>query len=405
MSSLDPLLLTFVELSFITLSIGLILRYFKQPSVIAYIIAGVIIGPFGLKVISDGQLISRLGDFGVVLLLFFVGMEIPLKDLISKWKIAIIGTALQIFLSLGFIAILGYFINWSLGRIVLIGFVISLSSTAVVFKILESKNEFKSKMGRDIISILLVQDLAIIPMMIIISSLSGEQIELDVLGLQIVGFIASLLLIWWLYKKGNFKLPFFEKLKEDSELQVLSSLVICFGIASISGLFHISTALGAFIAGIFLSSAKEVEWVHHNLISFKVIFLALFFISIGLLIDLNFLFENWAIVFSVLFLVFFTNTLINAIIFKISGETWQKSFYGGSILSQVGEFSFILVAVGLSTGIIADFTYKLTILVIALSLLVSPFWISFFSRFVNRSALLVKKGDAIIKKINKKIVS
>ncbi|MCF7861091.1 cation:proton antiporter [Candidatus Woesearchaeota archaeon] len=397
MASLDPQLISFVIIVFVALFIGAILRIMKQPSVIAYIITGLILGPFGFGLIKDTNLISNLGNFGVVLLLFFAGMEMSLSKLISKWRIAILGTIFQILISVGVVYVLGYFLDWTFGRILLIGFVISLSSTAVVLKILDMKNETKTQTGQEAISILLVQDVAIIPMIMLVSVMGGDGIDYHILTLQLIGSILAIAFVIWMVRKNEIKLPFGEKFKGDSELQVLAAFVICFGIALISGLFQLSTALGAFIAGLFLSCAKETEWVHHSLQSFKVLFLALFFISIGMLIDMRFLFKNVIPLTILLLLVFFVNTLINALIFRWNGSSWRQSLYGGSILSQIGEFSFILAAIGLGVNLITDFGYQMTMALIALSLMISPFWIRFFSIFVEESDRFIKKQGIKIK--------
>ena len=398
MVSIDPTLLNFVIISFVALTIGIILRFFKQPSVIAYILTGILLGPFGIGLIKDVNLINTLGNYGVVLLLFFVGMEINLSELAQKWRIAVIGTILQVIISILVVFGLGYYLNWGLGRIILMGFVISLSSTAVVIKILETKNELKSKTGQDVISILLIQDIIVIPMIIIISLLSGGTVNQKEIILQVIGGIIAILFIVWLLHKKEIRLPFSKKIKEDHELQILGAFVLCFGISIISGLFYLSTALGAFIAGIFLSSAKETEWVHHSLHSFKVIFLAIFFVSVGMLINFKFLFSNLNVILIVLFLVYLTNTLINSFIFKINGRTWRESFYGGALLAQIGEFSFILATIGLQTKLITDFSYQMTIEIIALSLMISPFWISFFCKAVKKSEKIIDNTQEIIKR-------
>lgn len=392
MASLDPYLINIVILGFVALLIGTFLRIFKQPSVIAYIITGIVIGPSGLSLMKDESLVTSLGNLGVVLLLFFAGMEMDIARLVSNWKAAILGTGIQILISILVVLGMGHFLDWTLGRIVLMGFVISLSSTAVVLKILEMREETGTKIGQEAISILLVQDIAIVPMIIIISLLGGEGVDYGELSLQIIGSIVAVLFVIWLVKSKKIGLPFGSKYKDDSELQVLAALVICFGIALISGLFHLSTAFGAFLAGLYLSSAKETHWVHHSLSSFKVIFIALFFMSIGMLIDLRFLFDNLGQVLLLLFFVFFTNTIINAVIFRWNGSTWRQSFYGGSILSQIGEFSFILAAIGLGAGLIEDFSYQLTIIVIALSLAISPLWIRFFCTFIRESERIIVRS-------------
>ena len=163
MASIDPYLINFVLLSFVALVIGIFLRHLKQPIVIGYIITGVVVGPYGLALVKDQDTISALGSIGVILLLFFVGIEFPISRIVDHWKIAIIGTLFQIILSLGMVFIFGSFFDWSRATIILIGFVISLSSTAVVLKILENMGILYTKLGRDTLSMLLMQDLAVAP--------------------------------------------------------------------------------------------------------------------------------------------------------------------------------------------------------------------------------------------------
>ncbi|MGC9310341.1 MAG: cation:proton antiporter [Candidatus Aenigmatarchaeota archaeon] len=256
-------------------------------------------------------------------------------------------------------------------------------------------------MGQEVLSILIVQDLAIIPMMIILSLLTGGAVSRGEIGLQIAGSFLALAFVLKVLKRETFRLPFGNRIRKDPELQVLATLAISFGIALLSGLFYLSTALGAFITGLFLASTKDTQWVQQNLQPFKVLFLALFFISIGMMIDLGFLFSEFGQVMALLVLVLFTNSFINALIFRWNGDSWKNSLYGGSLLAQIGEFSFILVAIGLQTGLIEEFGYQITIIVIALSLMLSPLWISFFSRFVDHSELVLATGKRIVCEIPK----
>ncbi len=144
-------------IAFVTLVTGMILKRFKQPHVIAYLLVGVILGPSGLAVIADKDWVGQLGSIGVVLLLFFVGMEVSPKRLAANWKLPVIGTLLQIMVSVLFVAIMGYFLDWPFPRIVLLGFVISLSSTAVVIKLLQDWKELDTRIGQDVLGILLIQ--------------------------------------------------------------------------------------------------------------------------------------------------------------------------------------------------------------------------------------------------------
>jgi CPA2 family monovalent cation:H+ antiporter-2 len=372
---LDPALPTVVAILGITLVIGLLLQLMRQPQIIGYLIAGVVIGPYGLALLTGTDFASRLGSFGVVLLLFFVGMEVAPRQLMSGWRIAVTGTLIQVVLSVAMVLPLGLLFDWPASRIVLLGFVTSLSSTAVIVKLLRDSGELKSKEGQDVLGILLVQDLIIIPMLIIIGVMGGQTPGLHELGIQVAGAFAIITMLVWALTREKLHLPLGHLFKHDHELQVFAALLICLGLSLLTGLAHLSTALGAFAAGILVTAARETQWVHHALEPFRVIFVALFFVSVGLLVDLKFITEHMMQVAVLVTIVLIGNTLLNGMILRLLGYHWKESLYAGALLAQIGEFSFVLAAVGLANGIINDVAYQYTIATIALSLLVSPFWI------------------------------
>jgi CPA2 family monovalent cation:H+ antiporter-2 len=381
---LDPALPALVSVLLGILIIGFILRKFHQPHVVGYLIAGVLLGPYAFGIMDDKDLIGRLGAIGVVLLLFFIGMEVSPKRLVSSWRVAVIGTLLQILTSILCAWILGEWLNWPVNRSILMGFVISLSSTAVVLKILQEWNELDTDVGQDVLGVLLVQDLAIIPMLIVIALLGGDEPDMLTITMQVGGGILMLFFMGWLFVKDVIHLPLSRWLKNDHEMQVFTALMICFGFALITGLLGLSTALGAFAAGMLISSARETQWVHHSLEPFRVVFVALFFVSIGMLVDINFIKAHWYQIGVLVVAVFLTNTFINAVIIRMLGDSWRDSLYAGSLLSQIGEFSFVLAAVGLQAQIINQFGYQLAIAVIAISLLLSPAWINVVKKIIIR---------------------
>lgn len=380
---MDPVMPVIVGIIFLILTLGFILKLFHQPHVIAYLIAGIIIGPSGLSLVTDAESISRLGAAGVVLLLFFVGMETDAKKLRDNWKIAVFGTLFQILLSIGGVWLLGLWFEWSFTRIILIGFVISLSSTAIVIKLLQDANILDSKVGQGALGILLAQDLAIIPMLIILSLLSAGNIDHGQLLKQGIGAVIALGVLGYIMIRQQVHIPLSKWLKQDRELQLFAALGICFGVALLTAWFELSTALGAFIGGMIVGAAKETQWVHYTLESFKVLFIALFFVSVGLLLDIHFLLLHWQQTVALVVAALLTNTFINAFILKMSAFNWKDSLYMGVLLSQIGEFSFVLAAVGYQTHIINEYGYQLALCVISLSLLVSPVWISLSKRILK----------------------
>jgi CPA2 family monovalent cation:H+ antiporter-2 len=383
----DPILSILVVLSIGIILVSFVFKLVKQPYVIAYILVGILMGPFGLKLITDESLISNLGSFGMVLLLFFIGMEISLPKLIANWRIPVLGTLIQVAFSLGATWVIGYFLQWSFNQIMVLGLVISLSSSAIVITYLQSKDMLNSNFGQNVIGILLVQDILVVPMLILLNSLSGDVVTgVDILK-QISGGLLILGITIWVIKKKTIKLPFGDRIRKDHEIQVFIAFAFCFGFALLTAFFGLSSALGAFVAGMIVSKAKETTWVHSSLHAFRIVFVALFFVSVGMLINLDFLINNLGVVSIMVLLAFITNNLINAVIVRSLGESWQDSLYTGAILAQIGEFSFILGATAYFIGLISEHTYQLVISTISVTLILSPFWI-----------LLIQKMMTLMKK-------
>ena len=377
-------LTNFVLLGVVILGIGIILRRFKQPYVIAYILAGIFLGRHGLSILSDEKVIQVFGEFGLILLLFFIGMEINLSNLIKNWKAPTIGTLIQIIASVFLVGIIGYFYNWQINRIIIIGFIISLSSSAVAIKLLQDSNESTTKIGKNVISILVMQDILIVPLLIIVNFLGGNKPTTQEIILQLVGGTIIIGVIVWVLKKKEFTLPFVEKLKDDNELQVIIAFIFCFGFALFTALFGLSAALGAFIGGMLVNASRSTEWFQESLHSFRIVFVALFFVSVGMLINLSFLYDNWKIVLLLLLAVSISNHFINALVFQYLEKDWANSLYGGALLAQIGELSFILASSAFFGNVISEFEYQLTIIVISLTLLISPFWIALTKGLINK---------------------
>jgi len=381
---LDPALALLVGICFAVLLIGLVLDYLRQPLVLAYLVVGVLLGPDVFGFVESGGALGPLGELGIMLLLFFVGMEVSPRELMKSWRVAVFGTLAQVLVSVGAVWLIGSFLDWPLPRTILLGFVISLSSTAVVVKLLQDAGELNTDTGRDTLGILLVQDLLIVPMMLILVALGDppEDAPHAPIALQVVGAIGIFAFVIWVIRRGRVNLPLANYLR-DHEIEVFAALAICFGFALATALLGLSAVLGAFVAGIFVAAARETEWFHENLQPFHVLLVAFFFLSVGLMLDLDFMLDNLGEVLLLVAAALLTNTFINAVILRLLGEDWRHSLFAGALLSQIGEFSFVLASLGLAAGIIGQQSYQLTISVIALSLLASPPWIGLVRRLVG----------------------
>lgn len=380
---LDPVLASIVGALFLVLALGMIMRFLNQPHVVVYLLAGVLIGPEVTGLFSDQEMLARVGAIGVVLLLFFIGMEISPRRLAANWKVSVIGTLLQIVISVACVWVVGKWLEWPTGRILMLGFVISLSSTAVIMKILKDWGELDTPVGQDAVGILLVQDIAVVPMMIILDQLGGGTGGHQNYWLQLAGGIVVVSALVLFAVREEIHIPWLKWLKKDQELQLFGALAICFGVALLTGWMGLSTALGAFLAGMFIGVAKETKWLHQSLEPFRVLLVALFFVSVGMMVDIRFMIENAGLIALLVVLVLLLNTFINGLILRLLGDPWRETLYVGALLAQIGEFGFVLAAVGIQGHIISNYGYQLVISIITMTLLLSPAWIMLMRKILG----------------------
>jgi CPA2 family monovalent cation:H+ antiporter-2 len=372
---IDPILPAIVGSILLILVIGFALRAAGQPQIVGYLLAGLAIGPHGMGIFDDPDVIGRVGGMGLIVLLFFVGMEASPGSLLSRWRLAIFGVTLQLAATVAIVWAIGLFFAWSWVQVVIFGLVISLSSTAVVLKLLKDWNELGTQTGQNVLVVLLAQDMALIPMIIAINMMAGDSVAASELIAQLVGAVFLIGIAAWVFTREHVKLPFAKKLREDHELQVFAALTLCFGLALISGELGLSTALGAFVAGLVVSSARETDWVQQSLEPFRVVFVAAFFVSVGMLIDLEYVRGHVYTISLLVTVIVVINTLLNAAILRLLGSAWRRAAYAGALLSQIGEFSFILAALAHTGRILPDEDYRLIVAIIAISLILSPAWI------------------------------
>jgi len=377
---------------------GMAMQHLRQPAVMGYILAGAILGPGGLALVENRELISLLAELGVLMLLFLIGMEISLRAVREVWRIALAATALQIGVGLVAMLALGALFDWPLPRSILLGFVVALSSTAVAIKMLEDIGELRTRAGQVTVAILVAQDLAVVPMMLIIGAFrDGQAAGADAL-LKVVLSAAFLgLLILYLLRRQRVRLPFARMVGNHQDLTPLAGLGFCFGAAALSGLLGLSTAYGAFLAGLVIGNSTSRRAMIHHMLPIQAVLLMVFFLSIGLLLDVGYIWDNLGTVVLIVAFVAVFKTALNIGFIRLLGEPWPRAFLSGAVLAQLGEFSFVLAALGLSAGAITDPGYRLIVAVTVLSLLGSPFWLE-TARRVQRVGLLgVTSGREILR--------
>ncbi len=353
---------------------ALLMQQLRQPLILGYILAGVVVGPFtGGVTVGAVHDIELLAEIGVALLLFALGLEFSLKELQPVRRIALLGTPLQVLLSialgLGIGQLLG--LNWL--QSIWLGSMIALSSTMVLLKTLMSQGRLGTLSSRVMIGMLIVQDLIVVPLMIILPQLTDLGAGLPVLGwaaVKAVLFLAVMLLVgtrvlpWLLSRIARWN---------SRELFLLAITAIGLGIGYATYLVGLSFALGAFIAGLVLSESDYGHQALSDIIPLRDLFGLLFFVSVGMLLDPMFLLENWSAILVVVVLV----TLGKAIIF--GGLSWLFGYRNvvplavGLGLFQVGEFSFVLARVGVSTNSIGDYLYGLILTTAIVTMFLTPF--------------------------------
>ena len=383
-------------------SVGFValLRNAKLPPMIAYFLVGFILGPSGFSVLIDSESNRHLVEFGIVFLMFTIGLEFSLPTLNSMRKILFgVGLA-QVGITLLLSTMIAMFIGLSFIDGFIIGAAITMSSTAVVSKILMERLDLNSRHGKLSIGILLFQDLAVIPVLILIATLSDTSLNI-IHSFLIVIVKASILftIVFWIGRplmNAWFNLIARQK---SSELFVLNVLLIILLFSYLTNLSGLSYALGAFIAGMIISETHYRYQVESDIAPFRDILLGLFFITVGMMLNIEILYDNIILIISLLVgLILFKSILISFLI-KIFGYEPGVGIRTGLILAHSGEFSFVILALAQQELLLNEFLTQIVLSVALLSMLVAPFIIQMngkIARKLSKSYLVNSK-----KKVNK----
>lgn len=365
---------------------GMAMARLNQPAIVGYILAGVLLGPSGLALVGDRGQIEALAELGVLMLLYIIGMELSVRSFRDMWRIAVFSAGLQILVSLIAVLFLGYALGWPMSHVLLFAFVLALSSTAVGVTMMEDVGALRQRVGRIAVGVLIAQDLAVAPMLIILTGLSGDGFDFFIV-LEICLTVGLLiLLIRYLSRRQRFNLPFSNLVLGKVDLRPVAALAWCFAAAALAGLVGISAVFGAFLAGLIVGSSQQRHELFAAAKPIESILLMTFFLSIGLLIDLQFLWDNLGLVLLLWAFVTIFKTALNTAIFRAMGESWRHAFLSSLFLAQIGEFGFILGGVAIDSSIIDSDLYRLVVAVTVLSLITSPIWMNSARRVQHRAA-------------------
>ncbi|MDH3602375.1 MAG: cation:proton antiporter, partial [Candidatus Tectomicrobia bacterium] len=351
---------------------GLMVQRCKQPLVLGYILAGVALGPYGGGAISDIHEIELLAEIGVALLLFALGLEFSFKDLRPVRGIALIGTPIQILLTIAYGYALGRGLGWEWRPALWLGALISLSSTMVVLKTLMSQGRLGTLSSRVMIGMLLVQDLAVVPLMIILPQLHDPQAGLPLLGLAA---LKATLFLGLMIVGGTRLLPrvmVYIASWNSRELFLLAITAIGLGIGYTTHLFGLSFALGAFVAGMVLSESDYGHQALSDIIPLRDLFGLLFFASVGMLFNPAFLVAHLKTVLLLVLVITVGKGLIFTALPRLFGYRNVVPLAVGLSLFQVGEFSFVLARVGLNAEAISPELYTLVLTIAIVTIMLTP---------------------------------
>ncbi len=360
---------------------GMAMVQFRQPPIIGYIFSGILLGPSALGLVQNRDSIETLAEIGVIMLLYFIGIELSLQSFRQIWKTAVGATVLQIVVSLLLALWLGPHFGLSLGQILLFSFCLAVSSTAVSVTVVQSIGESNTRTGQLVIGILIAQDLAIAPMLLIIAGFGDGGMpdlgSLTRIALEVSFSIAVLIaVIVLLTRKKSFNMPFADLIMTKRDLTPLAVLAWCFAFALISGVLGLSPAFGAFLAGLTIGNSAQSHVAHKNAEPIKVVLLMVFFLSIGLLIDLEFLFNNFFVIITILVGATLFKTLLNIVALRLLGRKWDEAFLASLLLGQMGEFSFVMGAAAVSVALLDQTLLNYLISITVLSLITSPFYVA-----------------------------
>ncbi|WP_133130370.1 cation:proton antiporter [Legionella yabuuchiae] len=372
------------------LAVNLVFQAFKLPIILGYLIAGIGVGPHGLGLVTDIHAIQQLAEFGVVLLMFTIGLEFSLTRLIQlRYPVFVLG-GMQVIASIAITVFIGFCFNMQFVESLVIGFVVAMSSTALVVKQLTDQAEAYTTYGINTIGVLLFQDLAFIPILVIISSLSGINHQ-PLLETLIWSFFRGLLAIVLILAIGRWLLqPLFHRIKtiNATELFTLAALFVALGSAWITEQLGMTYALGAFLSGIMLGETEFRSQIQEEVRPFRDLLLGLFFVSIGMLANIATWGDTWFWIAITLFAMMFGKSILIILLSQASGYDRETSLRSGIILAEGGEFGFAILALALDNRLL-PMSYGQVVL--------GALLISF-----GFAPLLIKYNGAIARKILKR---
>ena len=348
-----PLLQDIVLLLSFSVAIVFFLQRLKLPPILGFLVTGVVIGPYGLSLIEAVHQVELLAEIGVILLLFVIGLELSLKQLAAIQKTVFIGGALQVGMTVAVASLTYRAFGFPWSEAVFVGFLFSLSSTAIVLQVLQDKNEINAPHGRNALAILIFQDIIVVPMMLITPIIAGVTTNLSYSILTLLAKTAVVIVITIISARYVVPRLMYAVAKTRSkELFLLTTMTICFAVAFLTSKAGLSLALGAFLAGLIISESEFSHQATSIILPFRELFTSFFFISVGMLLNLAFFVSNLGPIVLIVLVVFVVKATLAALAVSVLRYSLRTILLTGLSLFQVGEFAFILSQVGIEYGLL-----------------------------------------------------
>ncbi len=391
-----PLLQDLLLLLLASVPIAFIFHRLRLPTIVGFMITGVLIGPHGLGLIKDVEAIEVLAEIGVALLLFTIGLEFSLRRLLEMKRLVLLGGGLQVVTTTLVVTGVARLFGRPVNEAIFFGFIFALSSTAIVLKSYIDRAEIDAPHGRAGVGILLFQDLSIVPMMLLIPILSAREgvsagritvtLGIAVGTIVFIFFTAKTLVPYLLHHIVRLRSP---------EVFIISVVLLSLGTSWLTLQVGLSLALGAFIAGLVLSESEYSHQIVADILPFRDVFNSLFYMSIGMLLSLSTLNSNALIVLTWVVALTVGKALLVLAVVRLLGYSLRVSTMTALGLAQIGEFSFILAKAGLSQGLLTELDYQRFLAASILSMIAAPFLIKAAPRIGYAVQSLVSPGSLL----------
>lgn len=378
MSQLEPLI---ADLALILICAGVMTILFKglkQPIVLGYIVAGFLASPNMpyMPSVTDMHGVHTWSEIGVIFLLFALGLEFSFKKILKMGAAPIIA-AFSIILCMMYVGSLtGWLFGWSEMDCIYLGGMLAMSSTTIIFKAFDDMGLRQERFAGLVLSVLIIEDILAIVLMVMLSTLAVSK-EFE--GSQMIESILQLgffLILWFVV--GIFLIPLIlRKLKKllNEETLLIISLALCFGMVVFASAVGFSAAFGAFVMGSILSETTEVKRIENIVTPVKNLFGAIFFVSVGMMVDVNLIIEYIVPILCIIAAIMLGQTILSTCGFLLSGQSLKTSMRCSFSLTQIGEFAFILATLGTSLGVTSDFLYPIVVAVSVFTTFTTPYMI------------------------------